>query len=329
MTYVLLQDHKEIGGYFGFDLTSQNQFPYATAKKYCSARAAFYDLVQNIGVQTIWMPRFICDTMLKPLELLNIKIKFYDLDSNFFPQNLPSLNRNEFFFYVNYFGICVSNQKKLMEQYPLGRLIFDHSQAFFMKPFANVHTIYSPRKFLPVADGGLLVTDKYLSTTLDVKAPEELIQQYQHLFKRFINSAQDGYAQFQCAESSLNDCIPKKISPITEVILNNLDYASYKQKRMENFKFLHSKLSNFNQITLNLNEIESPLTYPFLWNERFSELLISKKIYVPTYWNDCLIRVQENSFEHTLIHNVTHLVCDHRYSLSDMQYQIDQIMEYL
>jgi len=51
-----------------------------------------------------------------------------------------------------------------------------------------------------------------------------------------------------------------------------------------------------------------------------------KKIFAPICWNDCLARVNESRFECQLVHKVPHLVCDHRYN---MQYQIDQIIEYL
>lgn len=326
---MLPSSHKEIGGYFGFDLNDTNQFPYPLAKKYCSARAAFYDLVRNLGIQAIWMPKFICDTMLKPLELLNISIKFYDINEDFFPLFPPLLEKNEYFLYVNYFGLCFENQKKLMELYPLDRLIFDHSQAFFIEPFQGVNTLYSPRKFLPVADGGLLASALNMPEVAQINDSADLIQQYQHVFTRLIDSAQSGYAYFLDAESKLNDCIPKKISPISELILNSLDYQKLKQERLRNFEYLHSKLGRFNQININLDAIESPLTYPFLWREKLSNSLISKKIFTPTYWNDCLARVNESSFEYLLVHKVTHLVCDHRYNMQDMQYQIDQIMEYL
>ena len=71
MIFVLLPIHKEIGGYMGFDLNNLNQFPYPDSRKYSSARSAFLDLLRNLEIESIWMPKFICDTMLKPLE--NIK----------------------------------------------------------------------------------------------------------------------------------------------------------------------------------------------------------------------------------------------------------------
>lgn len=323
------QNHREIGGYMGFDLNNLNQFPYHKSRKYNSARSAFLDLLQNLKVESIWVPKFICDTMLKPLEILKINIKFYDLDINFYPQIPSELEKNDYLLYVNYFGICTQNQEKLMSLYPCDKIIFDHSQAFFVEPFEGAHTIYSPRKFFAVADGGLLVTEKDIKPVDASNQEDELIEQYKHLFIRCISCAQQGYMQFQKAETMLNDCIPKKISPITELILENINYLDVKERRLNNFKYLHSKLEEFNQLNICLENLESPLTYPFLSSRKHSEYLIKHKIYIPTYWNDCLTRVSSNSAEYQFVNGITHFVCDQRYSFQDMQYQIEKIQEYL
>lgn len=325
-----LLNSREIGGYFGFELNDLNQFPYPDAKKYRSARAAFYDLIKKLDVQTIWMPKFICNTMIKPLELLGVVIYYYDLNHDFSPKIPNTLEDKSYILYVNYFGICTHIQQYLWEKYDHSRLIFDHSQAFYVKPFENIHTLYSPRKFFPVADGGLLVTSvKVKPSCSEEFVTNKFIQQYEHLFKRFLNGADQGYQQFQNSEQLLNDCLPKGISPISELILNNINYEILKQKRLENFKYLHSKLGDLNQIKIMAENLESPLTYPFLWNKKFSSQLIANKIFVPTYWADCLDRISDNSFEEKLVHQLTHFVCDHRYTIDDMQYQIDLIMEYL
>lgn len=323
------QNHREIGGYMGFDLNNLNQFPYHNARKYNSARSAFLDLLQNLKVESIWVPKFICDTMLKPLEILKINIKFYDLDANFYPQIPSELEKNDYLLYVNYFGICTQNQEKLVSLYPCDKIIFDHSQAFFVEPFEGAHTIYSPRKFFAVADGGLLITEKDIKPVDASNQEDELIEQYKHLFIRSISCAQQGYMQFQKAEAMLNDCIPKKISPISELILNNIDYLHVKEKRLNNFKYLHSKLGKFNQLNICLENLESPLTYPFLSSRKYSEYLIKNKIFIPTYWNDCLTRVSSNSTEYQFVNGITHFVCDQRYSIEEMQFQVDKVKEYL
>lgn len=325
MIFVLLPIHKEIGGYMGFDLNNLNQFPYPNSRKYNSARSAFGDLLRNLKVESIWIPKFICDTMLKPLEILKINIKFYDLDIKFYPQIPSKLEKNDYLLYVNYFGICTQNQEKLLSLYPRDKIIFDHSQAFFVEPFLGSHTIYSPRKFFAVADGGLLITEKDVEDVKKLQHEDELIEQYKHLFIRFVSNAQQGYMQFQKAETMFNDCVPKKISPITELILNNINYSDIKEKRLNNFKYLHAKLGKFNQLNICLENLESPLTYPFLSNKKHSEYLIQHKIFVPTYWNDCLTRVSSNSTEYQFVNKITHLVCDHRSSIDDMQFQIDII----
>lgn len=325
MIFVLLPIHKEIGGYMGFDLNNLNQFPYPNSRKYSSARSAFLDLLQNLEIESIWMPKFICDTMLKPLEILKINIKFYDLDINFYPKTPFELEKNDYLLYVNYFGICTQNQEKLASLYPREKIIFDHSQAFFVEPFWGTHTVYSPRKFFAVADGGLLVTENDVKAVDTLHHEDELIEQYKHLFIRSISCAQQGYVQFQKAEAILNDCIPKKISPITELILKNINYSDFKERRLNNFKYLHSKLGKFNQLNICLEKLESPLTYPFLSNKKYSEYLIRHKIFIPTYWNDCLARISNNSSEYQFVNGITHLVCDHRYGVDDMQFQIDII----
>lgn len=330
--FVLLSTEKEIGGYFGFDFDVKPclKFPYPNAVRYCSARAAFYDLVKNLDIQAIWMPKFICNSMLAPLELLGINIKFYDLDHNFFPILDEKINKSEYLLYINYFGIFTQNQKKLLDIYPRDKLIFDHSQAFFLAPFENVHTLYSIRKFLPVADGGLLVTKNKLNSEIQATLNfEQTIEQYHHLFKRSIFGAQVAYDDFQRAERKFEDCIPRVISPLTEIILEDINYNEYKEKRLENFKFLHSKLEKLNYLSIDIEDIESPLTYPFLWKHNFIEEFTKNKVYSPTYWIDCLSRINKASNEYIWLNQLTHLVCDHRYSIQDMQYQIDLIMEFL
>ena len=123
--------------------------------------------------------------------------------------------------------------------------------------------------------------------------------------------------------------MPKRLSGITEEILNSLNYESFKEKRLENFRFLHDKLGRFNQLKINLDQLESPLTYPFLLNEEISTCLINAKVYIPTYWSDSLSRVGVNSFEHKLVSQASHLICDQRYSKEEMQHQVDIIQDYL
>lgn len=325
---MLIDNNKSIGGYFEFSLSDSGQFPYTNAKKYNSSRSAFYDLLEQTGIKKIWMPKFICNTMIDPLIKMDVNILYYDLDANFNPILPTILNDDEYIFYVNYFGLYTSVQKKLLKQYSNEKLIFDHSQAFFVKPFECFATFYSLRKFLPVAEGGLLYTTAINSPNYVGMGGKQSIQQYQHLFIRCLSTANEGYELFKDNETVFNDCLPRRISSITENILHSLNYSEIRQIRLQNFKFLHAQLADINQLTFDVSTIESPLTYPLLLDKSLSVELIKDNIFTPTYWTDSLERVAIDSFEYQLISNTTHLVCDQRYSAKDMQFQIDRIKEY-
>ena len=156
-----------------------------------------------------------------------------------------------------------------------------------------------------------------------------MVQQYQYGLIRRLSNANLAYDKFKQSENTFSDCLPKRISGISEEILNSLNYVIFKEKRLENFKFLHDKLGRFNQLKINLDQLESPLTYPFLSDSDISDCLINAKIYTPKYWTDSLVRVNVDSFEHKLVSRISHLICDQRYSIEEMQYQIDIIEDYL
>lgn len=82
--------------------------------------------------------------MIKPLELLNITIKFYSLDNSFNP--IISNYNNEYILYVNYFGICDAIVDNVLLRYPSDRVIIDNSQAFFQNRESNVWLHYIPQE---------------------------------------------------------------------------------------------------------------------------------------------------------------------------------------
>lgn len=320
---------REMGGYFEFYLSDFGKFPYPETIKYYSARSAFYDLVKQKKIKKIWMPKFICDSMIEPLILLHVEILYYDLTHKFFPILPKFLGDDEYLLYVNYFGVCTSVQREILKLYPSDRVIFDHSQAFFLAPLDCFATIYSPRKFLPVAEGGLLATKENILPKYYERTFDEMVQQYQHSLVRSVSTAAEAYNVFKNNENIFSDCLPKEISVITENILQSLDYDSIKEKRLKNFEFLHEQLSDYNQLKIDCDDMESPLTYPLMMDQNAAKFLINERIYTPTYWLDSLDRVGLNSFESKLISKTTHLICDQRYSTIDMQNQVNRVKDFI
>lgn len=143
--------------------------------------------------------------------------------------------------------------------------------------------------------------------------------------------ANSGYTGFQQLEKQFDTQIPEAMSPITQRLLSSFDYEAIKKKRLDNFLFLHDRLGTINELDINILSFQAPLTYPFLYTKtyNFTEKLIQNKVYVPTYWQDSVKRLNHTDSEMSFLNNMTHLICDQRYSEQDMVYQIRLIKDFL
>lgn len=314
-------NNKPIGGYFELELPSQNQPIYADAQNFQSARSAFYALLLSLKPEKVWMPYYICDSMIAPLKAAGVDISYYSLNSDFSIKNDIDLKKSEWLFYVNYFGICSRQQKVILEKYNHLQVIFDHSQAFFQKPLDCLATIYSPRKFFGVPDGGLLITNQKIFTLEDVD--QDSLKRSTHLLKRLDATPESGYSDFIFSEKSLMDLAPKKMSVLTQRIFGSIDYEYTRKKRNINFKYLHHALKEKNVLSpiIELGTIDGPMIYPFfIEDNQLKTKLISKKIFIPTYWPECKNHAELSSFEKSLVNFLAPIPCDQRYETDDLQY---------
>lgn len=314
-----LMKDKPIGGYFELELPSENPPIYANAHNFQSARSAFYALLLSLKPEKVWMPYYICDSMIAPLTAAGVEIGYYSLNSDFSIKNDIDLKKSEWLFYVNYFGICGSQQQKILEKYNCLQVVFDHSQAFFQKPLECLATIYSPRKFFGVPDGGLVITNQNILTPEDVD--QASITRSAHLLKRLGSTPESGYSDFIESEKSLMELTPKKMSLFTQRILASIAYDNCRKKRNVNFKFIHNRLAEKNELShiIDIEDLNGPMIYPFLSNDpNLKKTLIENRIYVPTYWPECERHVCTKSYEKKLVAFLVPIPCDHRYTESDL-----------
>ncbi len=311
------QTAKAIGGYFELELPESTGHFYSQALKFQSARAAFYALLEIGKPQRVWMPKYICDSMLLPLQVLKIEIVFYDLTEQLSVCDSVQLSENDWLFYVNYFGICSEQETQLLKRFNPNQLILDHSQAFYAPPLDCLATIYSPRKFFGVPDGG------YLITQLPVIEPETIDTQSvfrcTHLLERLDGDIAAGYQSFQIIEASFDDVLPRKMSTLTSKMLASFDYQAIKNKRNANFQFLHENLAQMNGLEIAIEIIDGALCYPLLVEDSIiRSRLLENKIFVATYWADVKNRTDFDSFEWKLTEKCLPIPCDQRYEHSDM-----------
>lgn len=317
-----------IGGYFELEFPKARPFLYPAAYEFQSARAAFLALLRTGKPSRVYMPHYICDSMVAPLEKAGVECLFYSIDGEFNIIDDFELGVSDWLFYVNYFGVCEKNIDGLFRRYNPRQLILDHSQAFYSPPRDCLATIYSSRKFFGVPDGGLLITG------LPVAEPQESDQgslsRAMSGLTRLAETPEAGYADYQKAEHSLEQCEPLKMSQLTRRILHGVDFEAAKTRRNENFLFLHGQLGGLNQIELDLQGIDGPLCYPFLVDsEDLRSHLIRARVFVATYWPETIARVSSNSHESKFVKSLLPLPCDQRYGLGEMEHMAKICLNFL
>lgn len=309
-----------IGGYLELALpVHAKSTPYQKMHRYNSARGALLAVLLAERPNTLWLPRYSCDALLRAARCAEISVRFYELGQDLSVNATLNISSSDRLLYINYFGLCEHHCLSLTKRYPTSQLIIDNSQAFFSLPLQDVTTIYSPRKFFGLPDGG------FLSTMLDVEVsePDEVasMMRSRHLLKRLAVSPEYGYEDFLNAERSLDAVTTAGMSMLTRRLWSSLDLESSRRRRTENFRFLNDRLSLYNSLNF-CSEVDGPLCYPLLVSntesERLRSVLRNLRIYVPRYWPEVAYRAPENSLESQLSACLLPLPCDQRYDPADL-----------
>lgn len=301
-----------IGGYLELELPQAVHRLYPDAVKFQSARAAFHALLQAGKPGCVWLPKYICNAMPDVLRTLCIDCRFYDLDPQLNVASSVVLREGDWLLYVNYFGVCKRQEEALSGRFNSSQLIFDHSQAYFSPPGPGLATIYSPRKFFGIPDGGLLLS------TLAIGEPQQRdvnsLSRCAHLLARLYSGPEAGYPAFQQAEETFHDSRPMGMSTMSRRLIASIDDEAVRRRRNANFHFLHNRLQHANKMQFAVADVEGPLCYPFFTGApHLRETLITERIFVPTYWPEVIDRTESGSFERELVNNCLPIPCDQRY----------------
>lgn len=318
--------HDMIGGFFGLELPVYDNFPY-TESPYCayvnSGRAAFECLLRNMPRPTrLWVPRFICDTVLLAPKRLGIPVARYCCTPELAPI-LPAVEERELVLLVNYFGLTGSQVETAAKQLP-GQCIVDATTALHTPPLPGVPTFYSPRKFCGVADGGI-ATAPWPLAQLPAESGTSAAHSL-HLLQRIESGAQDALPASEQAEAAL--CAPPRcMSPLTRALLRSIDFHAAAAARQKNYTVLHHALRGLNRLSLPDAPPAAPMCYPFVSGiPGLRDTLIDAGVALPLYWPEVLENTGFNDIENRLVRQLLPLPLDQRYREDDMQRMIQLIL---
>jgi hypothetical protein len=317
-----MSGQREIGGYFGLQPGRHDCNPHRGARALNSARNGLLYVLLARRPRRLHLPAYVCDSLLEPLRQAAVEPVFYNVDDALEIEGPPALGDDECLLYVNYFGVKSGYCRRLAAHY--GRaLVVDNSQAFFAPPLPCLATLYSPRKFCGVADGGYLYTEAPLDLVLERDVSYDSMR---HLAGRVDVGASAFYAEFCAAERRLGGRPLRRMSALTEALLDGIDHDNARGARQRNFRLLHEALGPANRLRLDVDGVEGPMVYPFVAAEpALRQRLIARQVYVATYWREVLQRPQASAAERALVEHLVALPIDQRYGPQEMRFVIEAI----
>ena len=311
---------QEIGGYIELDTYKLPMLHSDGIKLNCGRNALAY-LIETRKITKLLVPKFMCDSSDLVYKNYNIEVRRYNIDINFKPIDLD-LKDDEWLYLVNFYGQLSNDYiKGLKAKYQ--RVILDNAQAYFQEPIPGIDTIYTCRKFFGVADGAILYSDLLIERDLEI---DESFKRMNFLLGRFERTASEFYSEY--AENNdifFNEPI-KRMSKLTENLLHGIDYAYVKERRTENFRYLHEALKNVNKLTVIIPE--GAFMYP-LFIDNGAEIrkkLQAQKVYIPTLWPSVYEVCKVSELEYNMAKNILPLPIDQRYSRDDMMYIFNEVI---
>lgn len=315
---------KEIGGYIEFE-HFHGEMLHGDGIKLDCGRSCLSYLIETKNIRKVLIPAFMCDAVFDICKRYDVAMSLYEVGYDLKPKKVQ-LKRGEYLYLANYYGQLSSKEiKQYHDQYK--NVIVDNTQAYFEEPVEGADTIYTCRKYFGVPDGGILFTDTKVKRNIP---QSESFNQMQYLLGRFERTASEFYEQSAINNDRFEGQPTLRMSKLTENLLHGIDYGFVKNRREENYSYLHKRLKNRNR--LKLIQPAGPFAYPFMVNGKAAEIrkeLAKEKIYIPVLWPNVVKDSEVGSIEYDLAMNILPLPCDQRYNLDDMEYMSDRIVSLL
>jgi hypothetical protein len=315
--------HEEIGGYLELEHFGGREY-HESALALNTARSCLLYLVEARGIERMWVPAFLCDSVPQSLAAAGVEVLPYEVREDLRPDyGSIDIHEGDYLYLVDYYGQL--GEKDILAARDLcgDRLVLDEVQAFFRRPLPGIDTIYCCRKFFGVPDGGYLYTDAHLGREL----PQARSSQHMaHILGRMDDGANAHYGEYSTSERLFGSESVATMSDITHNLLRAIDYKAVADARLRNFSLVNERLGQRNELA----PVVQPgaYMYPFLTRDAspIRKAMQQRKVYVPTLWPGS---AKLDGMSGRLSRDILPLPIDQRYGADDMNYVCDLLLELL
>jgi len=324
-----------VGGMFGLGemrylRTSPPSFLGDLAVFLVNASSGIWLLIRTLSPSQVWMPSYLCDSMLKAVDNGATTVKFYEMNYDLMIPSLEwieDVGPGDLIVFIDYFGFPGDTSFVGPAKERGAWILEDASQALLSNvgQFSDF-VLFSPRKFLGVPDGGVLVVDqktKFNSITLDSPPATWCLKTLAaSILRRDFDLYGGTYRWFELFQETEAEFPigPYAMSELSKMLLwHSFDYLMISERRVANYQQLSKALGTI-ALSPSLPAEVVPLGFPIRLNERdrVRRGLFARDVYPSVHWPIQGVVPERFKDSHRLAAEIMTLPCDQRYDNSDM-----------
>lgn len=293
---------------------------------FVNARSAFAALVGLFPQAAVWLPAYLCLDLAQAVPA--DRTRFYPVDEGFEPALdgvAAEAVAGDVVLIVAHFGLPVGDgARRVLAQRPDLRVVEDRAQALAAgRGVAGAWRLYSPRKLLGVADGGLLV-----APSADAALPQPEGQpDRDRLWSAPRARAADPLGQQNAHWHAANQAKEAAMAVASEAmtaaslaILTQTSAASLIAPRLANWRLLDAHLSAWSALPAEPGA--PPLGYVLRLDparrDRLLSALHAERIFAAVHWQRIAGPAEAFPRETRWTREFLTLPCDHRYGAAEM-----------
>jgi hypothetical protein len=336
---------KIIGGMFGLESFQPPGDPTAVQSprflsgrqiKLATGRSAFRLLESFLAPKTVWMPSYLCGVVLGAFR--TARIRFYPIDEHLCVAAdnwLTEVAPGDFVVFIDYFGFNLWPDWGAEARRRGAWIVEDACQAMLNAEFCQHahYVIFSPRKFVGVPDGGILLAQGE-SSLPEPQLPPPPAGWWLEAFEasrlrgEFDRHGGDRrwFDLFRKIDPS-GPIEPARMSELTSLLLlHAINFTEVARRRRENYLVVAGALARFAMFPT-LPETVVPLGFPVRLSDRevVRQALFAHEIYPPVHWSIQDVVPETFHASHRLADDIMTIPCDQRYGRAEMQQVADLV----
>ncbi len=321
------KDEKPIDGLSEAFLKEENIFMH-------NGRSAIYTIIKTLKPDNVWLPDYLCETVLNAAKLACENIKFYKITDDISVEStnwIEEIKNTDIVILIEYFGFPIRAEVIENIKIKKAKIIIDgaHSLLSNFNREKCDFVVYSPRKLVETPNGAIIETDneEFRSAINLNKISFENLYNIYYAYQRrnidFKSGEAEWFADYKVSEQS-QQIGEYKIDDFSySILIHGINYQKVADIRRKNFLFLLNELKDiaiFKQLPNNV----VPLGFPVKMKnrEKIQKVLYSNKIYPPVHWP---VTQSARKYNQKLEEQELTLLCDQRYDIQDIEKMINLV----